>query len=785
MVATQSAGNSDPSNVLSATPRAPLAPPTNIVAFGGNGQVKLSWTPDPSGISVNVLRGAVPGGPYPIAVASNATSTSVVDNVGITNGTLYYYVLQSVGATSTSGDSVEVSAHAQRELCVATPDYAAYSFDADAPSGFVLPNRVFGDQTRVVTPLDVAYDPVHAELWETDQVGSVVAFSSTADGNAAPLRIIGGAIAHLGIGIAGGLAVDPALGEVYVGAIYEIVTFSRTAHGQVAPLRSFTPFASTAISGVVGLSYDATNHELWTIDTSNATVKGFSRTAAGTPASPATPLRSITNQGIYGYSDGWAPAGVLVDPAHDELLVVYGNAVATSPALFVVYDRYLYGTDGRNDQPIKRWFVVPAVTGANPQPALITDLGLALAYDPAADEYIVATGSSVSALARTSGLQPSNPMVPFPDAAGTGQPPAPDTTGPYAGSTNYPTAARSRPYLGGTGTFGAHIGSGNAVAVDVANRLVFTAGTPRLQTGGLATFQLAGGSAIRRIIGTQSGSQFGFLGIDLVNGELWSGWEYPTGISAWSLGAASVPTPARTLVAAEITSDRAGVLGIAFNEAAGELYASSGWGIAPAGAEPPQVLTYLRTSSGTTSAVGTPVTTTAGSALFFDAANQELWVANGPGCTANVANCAPPASTTPPQLSAYSRTPAGVGNFSSTPLRTIISAGIGAPGAITVAGNSVFVTNSTNGHVLSFSRTGTGTLSPATEIIQKPAACNPFVTRGLHVDAQGNLFVADLGPGNSTCIAVYHSSDSGPAVVPQRELQLIGASQPQSLAPCN
>jgi rhamnogalacturonan endolyase len=87
-----------------AVPNAPAA----LTGTGGNGKIMLNWTASAGAASYTVRRAAVSGGNYAI-VASGVTTATYTD-MGLSNGTPYYYV---VGASNSSGsglNSSEVSA---------------------------------------------------------------------------------------------------------------------------------------------------------------------------------------------------------------------------------------------------------------------------------------------------------------------------------------------------------------------------------------------------------------------------------------------------------------------------------------------------------------------------------------------------------------------------------------------------------------------------------------------------------------------------------------------------
>jgi fibronectin type 3 domain-containing protein len=92
-----------------------LAPPSDLSATPGSGQVSLSWAASVGASSYHVKRATESGGPY-VTVAC-PTATSYVDT-GLSNGTAYYYVVSGAfsgnpNAGGESADSSEASATPQ------------------------------------------------------------------------------------------------------------------------------------------------------------------------------------------------------------------------------------------------------------------------------------------------------------------------------------------------------------------------------------------------------------------------------------------------------------------------------------------------------------------------------------------------------------------------------------------------------------------------------------------------------------------------------------------------
>ncbi|WP_301002435.1 fibronectin type III domain-containing protein [Capsulimonas corticalis] len=106
---TNSGGESTQSAEVTATPMAAPTAPTNLVAVAANQHINLSWTTVTGAASYTILRGTASGGPYSTTVASGVTATNY-QNLGLTNGTTYYYVVTATNVGGTSGNSNQASA---------------------------------------------------------------------------------------------------------------------------------------------------------------------------------------------------------------------------------------------------------------------------------------------------------------------------------------------------------------------------------------------------------------------------------------------------------------------------------------------------------------------------------------------------------------------------------------------------------------------------------------------------------------------------------------------------
>jgi Glycoside hydrolase family 44 len=108
VTAVNAGGESGNSNEASATPTvAPPAAPTGPSATAGDKQVALTWNASTGAASYNVKRSTTHGGPY--TTVNSPTGTSYTD-VGLTDGTKYYYVVSALNAGGESANSGEVSA---------------------------------------------------------------------------------------------------------------------------------------------------------------------------------------------------------------------------------------------------------------------------------------------------------------------------------------------------------------------------------------------------------------------------------------------------------------------------------------------------------------------------------------------------------------------------------------------------------------------------------------------------------------------------------------------------
>ncbi|WP_338554391.1 endo-1,4-beta-xylanase [Paenibacillus sp. KS-LC4] len=92
------------------TPGGPLVPaaPSGLTATAGNGQVQLAWNAVAGATSYTVKRATTSGGPY--TTLSTAVAGSGYNDIAVTNGTTYYYIIQAINSAGTGAASAEVAA---------------------------------------------------------------------------------------------------------------------------------------------------------------------------------------------------------------------------------------------------------------------------------------------------------------------------------------------------------------------------------------------------------------------------------------------------------------------------------------------------------------------------------------------------------------------------------------------------------------------------------------------------------------------------------------------------
>jgi uncharacterized protein (DUF1800 family)/fibronectin type 3 domain-containing protein len=128
-VAARNAGGNGPySSIVTATPNAPPAAPTNLTATAGNVMVTLGWTPVAGATGYRVYRGTATNAQAAAPIATDLTAPAFVD-ASVTNGVTYFYQVTATAAGAESARSPEASA---------TPEGAPPSADPTTLSAFRL-----------------------------------------------------------------------------------------------------------------------------------------------------------------------------------------------------------------------------------------------------------------------------------------------------------------------------------------------------------------------------------------------------------------------------------------------------------------------------------------------------------------------------------------------------------------------------------------------------------------------------------------------------------------------
>jgi fibronectin type 3 domain-containing protein len=280
------------STVISALPAcAPPSVPVKPTATAGDGQVTLSWPASTGGASsYQVLRGTTSGGPYPVVLPS--TSTGFTDT-GLTDGTNYYYVVESFNGFCYSAASPEASA---KPAC--TPP--------SAPTNLLA------------TPGDSKV----ALSWTAPATGTVKSYTVT--------RTTSGADAHTDIPVPTGTTYADSLlvnGTTY----YYVVSASNgTCLSSPSTVVSATPVQACALTAPTGVLATPGNQQVtltWPVSDAGSLTYVVSRgTAAGGPygtvvsnPNPAGTLDTAVSNGTTYYYVVTVSNGTCTSPNSTEV----------------------------------------------------------------------------------------------------------------------------------------------------------------------------------------------------------------------------------------------------------------------------------------------------------------------------------------------------------------------------------------------------------------------------------------------------------------------------------
>ncbi|HJX64835.1 MAG TPA: fibronectin type III domain-containing protein [Polyangia bacterium] len=159
-VASCESDNSAPASITAVNPCTPPAAPT-VTAASGNVQISLTWPASAGATSYGVGRSVTRGTGYTsVTTVTTCTTTCSYEDINVSNGTTYYYVITASNGKCSSINSVEVSAApnctptAAPTNLKATPNNGSMALSWDATVGAVS-YRI----ERSLTPL-TGYDTV-------------------------------------------------------------------------------------------------------------------------------------------------------------------------------------------------------------------------------------------------------------------------------------------------------------------------------------------------------------------------------------------------------------------------------------------------------------------------------------------------------------------------------------------------------------------------------------------------------------------------------------------------
>jgi hypothetical protein len=113
------AGALNPAAFLYSSPPAFPAAPTGLAANAvTNNRINLTWSASGGATGYYVKRSTSSGGPYTIVAGPTGTS---FNDTGVTNGTLYFYVVSALNSAGEGANSTQVSA---RAVSFSSPDIA-------------------------------------------------------------------------------------------------------------------------------------------------------------------------------------------------------------------------------------------------------------------------------------------------------------------------------------------------------------------------------------------------------------------------------------------------------------------------------------------------------------------------------------------------------------------------------------------------------------------------------------------------------------------------------------
>jgi fibronectin type 3 domain-containing protein len=126
--------------------------PGSLSGFAENGQAALTWASSSNATSYNVKRSTTNGGPY--SIIASVITTNYTD-VGLTNGTTYYYTVSALNPAGESGNSAQMALSPRPSMSLTLTGTNVTLLWPLASEGFRLQwrtNLVLGDWADVTSP---------------------------------------------------------------------------------------------------------------------------------------------------------------------------------------------------------------------------------------------------------------------------------------------------------------------------------------------------------------------------------------------------------------------------------------------------------------------------------------------------------------------------------------------------------------------------------------------------------------------------------------------------------
>src|SRR5580698_2168250 len=275
------------------------AAPMGFTAVAGNAQVALNWTASSGATGYYVKRSTTTGGPY-TQIATQAMTTDT--DMGLTNGTKYFYVVAAYNSAGPSANSAEVNATPVLPRPVApmglaaTPGNAQVSLSwtasASASSYHVKRSTTSGAETQISAPASTNYTDTGLTngtkyFYMVSAVNSGGESSNSSEVSATPVAPLSAPATPTGLQTTGGNALVTLGWNASAGAATYNVKRSTTNGG---------PY-NTAVASPTATNYTDTtvaNGTTYYYVVSAVNSAGQSANSAQASATPASPTANVT-----------------------------------------------------------------------------------------------------------------------------------------------------------------------------------------------------------------------------------------------------------------------------------------------------------------------------------------------------------------------------------------------------------------------------------------------------------------------------------------------------------